>query len=118
MLCRPINITLNSSEGTEVFFCFYVLYQSSILHLKLCTWFKFFGCTSKDKKVGHCPLGQGKILTQGLNSNNLHTGPPDNVSCFISKVLAFSYSENIYFTIMCIMKINDPGAGPILTPGL
>jgi hypothetical protein len=59
--------------------------QSSILQLKLCTWSKCRCCTSKDKNVGHCPLGQGIILTQGFN-NNLDTGPPNNISSQISKL--------------------------------
>jgi hypothetical protein len=40
---------------------------------------------TKDKKVGHCPLGQGIILTQGFNIN-LDTGPPNNISSKISKL--------------------------------
>jgi hypothetical protein len=44
--------------------------------------------SSKDKKVGHCPLGQGKILDpiKVLIKKNLDTGPPNNISSQISKL--------------------------------
>jgi hypothetical protein len=87
----------------------------SKLHQKLCTRSKFQSCATKDKKVGYCPLRQGKILTQGFNSNNLDTGPPNNVSCQISKLylsqIQKTFVLSFCFNYVFIMKINAPGQG-------